>query len=99
MTTDTHNGHHPADDFAELEPHDLAAERAVLGAMMLSAAQAEACRQVLSPEDFYRPAYGMVFEALIAIMRGGAPADAVTGKDRLAAAGKPAVGGGAPELP
>ena len=98
MTTDTHNGHHPADDFAELEPHDLAAERAVLGAMMLSAAQAEACRQVLSPEDFYRPAYGMVFEAIIAIMRGGATADAVTVKDRLDAAGKLAVTGGAPEL-
>jgi replicative DNA helicase len=60
------------------EPHDTAAEQAVLGAMMLSAAAAEQCRQVLVPLDFYKPAHQVVCEALLAMMREGQCPDAVT---------------------
>lgn len=70
------------------EPHDLAAEQATLGAMMFSAAAAEACRQALVAADFYRPAHGVVFTAILALMREGIPADLLTVKDRLEAAGE-----------
>jgi replicative DNA helicase len=71
-----------------MPPHDLAAESAVLGAMMNSAAAAEACRQALAAGDFFRPAHGTVFTAILALMRENAPADWVTVKDRLEAAGE-----------
>jgi DnaB-like helicase N terminal domain/AAA domain len=86
------------DDPAGTPSHDIAAEQAVLGSMLLSAAAAEECRPVLSAEDFYRPAHGVIFETVAAMMRAGEPADAVTVKDRLEAAGEIARVGGAPYL-
>lgn len=77
----------PEDDFASPEPHDIAAEQAVLGAMLLSAAAAEACRSALSADDFYRPAHGVIFRAVTDLMRDREPVDAVTVKDRLEIAG------------
>ena len=65
------------------EPHDIAAEQAALGAMMLSAASAEAVRQALVPADFYRPAHQLIFDAITACMRAGVTPDPVTVKDRL----------------
>lgn len=73
------------DDFPDQEPHDLRAEQATLGAMLLSEAAAETCRQALVPLDFYRPAHQAVFEAITAAMRGGLPADPVNVAPRLLA--------------
>lgn len=75
-------------DFTRPEPHDLAAEQAVLGAMMLSAAAAENCRQALVPADFYRPAHGTIYATITALMREGVNPDPVTVKDRLEADGE-----------
>jgi len=72
----------------QTEPHDIAAEQATLGAMLLSAAAAEACRQALVPVDFYRPAHQIIFAAITAAAREGVPTDAVTMKDRLETAGE-----------
>jgi DnaB-like helicase N terminal domain/AAA domain len=88
----------PDDEFADLEPHDLAAEQAVLGAMLLSAAEAENCLAVLGAMDFYRPAHQIVFELVQAMTAAGDAVDALTVKDRLAAAGELARIGGAPYL-
>lgn len=85
----------PEEDFASLEPHDIAAEQAVLGAMLLSAAAAESCRAALSPDDFYRPAHGLIFRHVTAMMRAGDPVDAVTLRDRLELAGDLAACGNA----
>lgn len=70
------------------EPHDIPAERATLGAMMMSAAAAEQCRQILTAADFYRPAHGVIFAAITGLMRDGSPVDWLTVKDRLEAAGE-----------
>ena len=96
------------DDFGQPEPHDLAAEQAVLGAMMLSAAAADRCRQALVPDDFYRPAHSMIFAAITTLLRSssltysgdkpGFIADMVTVKDRLDATGDLVRCGGAPYL-
>jgi hypothetical protein len=88
----------PADEFSASDPHDIAAEQAVLGSMMLSAAAAEACRQALSRDDFYRPAHGVIFRVITAMMNDGEAVDALTVKDRLDAAGETARTGGAPYL-
>jgi replicative DNA helicase len=70
------------------EPHDIDAEQAVLGAMLLSAAATETCRQALVPADFYRPAHQVIFAAITAAVREGVTPDAVTIKDRLENAGE-----------
>ena len=88
----------PVDEFSASDPHDIAAEQAVLGSMMLSGAAAEACRQALSRDDFYRPAHGVIFGVVTAMMLDGEPVDALTVKDRLDAAGEAARTGGAPYL-
>ncbi|WP_420639610.1 replicative DNA helicase [Candidatus Poriferisocius sp.] len=59
-------------------PHDLDAEEALLGAMLLSRdAIADAVNKI-RPEHFYRPAHGHVYEAVCALYAAGEPADAVT---------------------
>lgn len=60
------------------DPHDIPAEQAALGAMLLSAAAAEQCRQVLVPGDFYRQAHQRIYETILHLMRAGQSADAVT---------------------
>ena len=75
------------DDFTQPDPHDLAAEQAVLGAMMLSEAAAAACLQALVADDFYRPAHQIVFEAVKSAANESTPADAIALRDRLEAAG------------
>ena len=59
----------PADDFPDTTPHDTAAEQAVLGAMLLSAATAAECLSALTAEDFYRPAHQVIFAAVRALTR------------------------------
>lgn len=46
-------------------PHDLDLERAVLGAMMLDAKGIEAARTVVGAADFYAPANGAIFTAIL----------------------------------
>jgi len=71
------------DDFTAPEPHDLAAERAALGAMLLSEAAAEICRQALVPADFYQGVHQVIFETITGAMRAGLPADPVDLRPRL----------------
>lgn len=66
-----------------LPPHDLKAEASLLGAMMLSAEAAEIGARHLRAEDFYFPAHGHVFAAIVALWTEGQPIDAVTVVDAL----------------
>jgi hypothetical protein len=83
---------------AQTPPNDIPAEQAVLGAMMLSAAETARCLSRLTAEDFYRPAHGTVFGVIQAMTREDAPVDAVTIAARLEADGVIAKVGGAPYL-
>ena len=57
----------------EVIPHDLDAERAVLGSMLLYAnARTDAC-QALVAEDFHTPLHGRIFSALLALSISGKP--------------------------
>lgn len=51
-------------DGTRVPPHDLNMERSLLGAAMLSAQAAEVCCNLTTPEDYYKPAYGIVRESI-----------------------------------
>jgi replicative DNA helicase len=79
----------------EAPPHDFEAEQAVLGAMTISTqALAHGCQTLLA-EDFYRPAHGQIFAALVALYGAGQPTDHVSLEAQLARSGVPidAIGG------
>lgn len=59
------------------DPSDIAAEQAVLGAMMLSPATAEKIVRLLHPTDFYRVAHKQLFKVVQLIMETGQIPDVI----------------------
>ncbi|TYK45199.1 AAA family ATPase [Actinomadura decatromicini] len=86
------------DELDTLQPCDIAAEQAVLGAMMLSVNATEKAISALSAGDFYRPAHGTIFTACAAAHRDNQAPDAITVKDRLESVGALGQVGGPPYL-
>ncbi|MCX7619646.1 MAG: replicative DNA helicase [Acidimicrobiales bacterium] len=77
-------------------PHNLQAEESLLGAMLLTKDAIAVASEVLSAEDFYKPAHGHIYDAILALHGAGEPVDPVTVADELARAGLlEAVGGAA----
>lgn len=69
---------------AKIPPHDLDAEASLLGAMLLSRdAIAVAADAGIGSGDFYKPAHGHIFDAVLALYSRGEPVDAVTVADVL----------------
>jgi replicative DNA helicase len=64
-------------------PHNLDAEAAVLGAVMLSVTALEAARGILAPEHFYSQDNGRIFSAALAVADEGRPVDLVTVAGKL----------------
>jgi replicative DNA helicase len=64
-------------------PHDLAAEASVLGAMLISRDAILAAAEICGPDDFYKPAHGHLFGAIVRLEAKGEPADSVTVADEL----------------
>lgn len=62
------------------QPHDLDAERAVLGALLSGADPADF---PLASAHFYRPAHQLIFEAACTLRAAGKPVDTVTVHDQL----------------
>lgn len=85
---------------AEIDPrpHNLDAERAVLGAMMGSPDAVGTVLGVLSARDFYRPTHGTVFAAITSLFEAGEPTDPVSVAARLQRDGDLMRVGGAPAL-
>ncbi|AKF08134.1 replicative DNA helicase [Sandaracinus amylolyticus] len=59
-------------------PHSLEAERAVLGGVLLENSALNTVTQILSGDDFYSRANGLVFDAMCELFRRGQPVDTVT---------------------
>lgn len=87
-----------AADLAEMLPHDIVAEQAVLGSMLLSAHAVEKALSALTAGDFFRPAHAAIFNLCSAAQRADDPIDVVAIKARLEAAGELGRVGGAPYL-
>jgi replicative DNA helicase len=68
-------------------PHNLEAEESLLGAMLLSRDAIAAAVETCTAEDFYKPAHGHIFEAIVSLYGQGEPADPVTVAEELRRAG------------
>jgi len=70
-----------------IPPHNLDAEQSVLGAMLESKDAIASVVEILSPNDFYKPAHGQIFEIIVGLYGRGEPADAITVAEELARRG------------
>ncbi|MGH9267074.1 MAG: replicative DNA helicase, partial [Acidimicrobiales bacterium] len=68
-------------------PQNLQAEESLLGAMLLSKDAITSAVETCSADDFYKPAHGHIFEAVVSLFGRGEPADPVTVADELSRAG------------
>ncbi len=79
-------------------PHNLDAEKSLLGAMLLSRDAIAAAMETCTAEDFYKPAHSHIYEAINNLYNLGEPADPVTVADELSRAGLLDSVGGLPAL-
>ena len=66
-----------SEDF-RIQPHDLAAEQSVLGAVFIAPDTIISLADELVPEDFYKPANKIVFKTMLSLLEKGEPIDATT---------------------
>lgn len=59
-------------------PQSIEAEQAVIGAVFLEQEALTRATEVLTPEDFYRPAHERIFRAMVDLSDRGEPVDLVT---------------------
>ena len=69
-------------------PHNLEAERSVLGAILVHNDAFNLAAQIVSPADFYRDAHRRIFDKMIALSERRQAIDFVTVKEELARAGE-----------
>jgi replicative DNA helicase len=69
-------------------PHNLEAERSVLGAILVHNDAFNLAAEVLTPADFYRDAHRRIFDKMIALSERRQAIDFVTVKEELARAGE-----------
>ena len=69
-------------------PHDLSAERAVIGSVMFEPKALGEVLPIVDAADFYHPANRAVFEAMVELDRRSAPLDSISIGDELKAAGR-----------
>ena len=79
-------------------PQDEAAERSVLGGMLLSKDAIADVLERLRPADFYRPTHQQIYDTILDLFGQGEPADAVTVAAELDRRGLLRRVGGAPYL-
>ncbi len=76
-------------------PQDVDAERSVLGGMLIDDTAVAESVGLLQPEDFYRPAHGRIFEAMLVLYERSEPIDEITLRSQLQTMGAlEGVGGG-----
>jgi len=83
-----------AEDFRRTPPSDITAEQWLLGGAMSSPAAMAEVVELLEPDDFYRPAHGMIYLAMVTLWAQGIPLDPITVKAELEARGDLAKVGG-----
>jgi replicative DNA helicase len=74
-------------------PHNLDAEKAVLGAVLIDNALLSAAAAVVQPRDFFRDAHGRLFGAMLALGARGDAIDLVMLRATLAPADLEHIGG------
>ncbi|WP_107661162.1 replicative DNA helicase [Nocardia suismassiliense] len=75
-------------EFVRQPPHNVEAERAVLGALLMSKDAVADVVEILPPNQFYRPAHEAIYAAVCDLYAQGEPADPITVADALDRAGE-----------
>ena len=83
----------PADE-TRTPPHDIAAEQATLGGMLLSAGAIGDVTALIRAGDHYRGAHQVIHEAILRLYSAGQPADVITVAAELIRSGEIAQAGG-----
>jgi replicative DNA helicase len=73
---------------AHVPPHDLDAERAVIGAMLVSEAAVSVVGDMLVAEDFYSETHRVLYGAMMRLYSRGEPIDQLTLSDELKSIGE-----------
>jgi replicative DNA helicase len=68
-------------------PQNIEAEESLLGAMLLSKEAIATAVETVNAADFYKPAHGHLFEAIVTLYGAGEPVDPVTVAEALQRAG------------
>ena len=66
-----------------IPPHSIEAEQAVLGAMLMNKDAVMIVSEIITGEDFYQTAYGILFEAIVDLFKAGRPVDLITLQEHL----------------
>ncbi len=69
--------------FDRIPPQSLEMEQATLGAMLIERAAIEKAAEILRPEDFYRDAHRIIFEAILTLVERDEPVDLLTVQEQL----------------
>lgn len=64
-------------------PHSIEAEQSVVGAMLMDKDAITTASEIISGEDFYQTAYGVVFDSVVELFNEGKPVDLITLQNRL----------------
>ena len=83
-----------AQSSGRVPPHDLNAEKAVLGGVLLENDALNDVTELLKPEDFYKDSHGLIYQAMLDLFTDRAPVDTVTLRERLSTTGQLARVGG-----
>ena len=66
-----------------IPPHSIEAEQAVLGAMLMNKDAVMVASEMLTGDDFYQTAYGILFDAVVELFKEGRPVDLITLQEHL----------------
>ena len=64
-------------------PHNLEAEKSVIGSMFMDREAALTVSEMLTADDFYQRQYGIIFESMVELYNENKPIDLVTLQDKL----------------
>ncbi|NLP46099.1 MAG: replicative DNA helicase [Epulopiscium sp.] len=70
-----------------IPPHNIEAERSVLGSMMMDREAIAVATEVLRGDDFYRPDHKEIYNAMLDLYNQGEPVDLITLNNRLSELG------------
>lgn len=64
-------------------PHSVEAEQSVVGAMLMDKDAITTASEIVSGQDFYQSAYGVIFDSMVDLFNEGKPVDLITLQERL----------------
>ncbi len=70
-------------DSLKVPPHDIEAEKSVLGAILIDSGAMNLVAEFLKPGQFYEPAHQMIYQAMLSLFEKQKPIDVVTLQDEL----------------